>query len=53
MFAGNNAAEFENFLRSLNLSHFEIKPLREIMELPMLLRHPKILGQAGIVYGRK
>jgi SAM-dependent methyltransferase len=47
------AAEFENYLRSLNLSHFEIKPLREMIELPLLLRHPKILGQVGIVYGRK
>jgi len=47
------AAEFENYLRSLNLSHFEIKPLRERIELPLLLLHPKILGQVGIVYGRK
>ncbi|HKA20233.1 MAG TPA: class I SAM-dependent methyltransferase [Blastocatellia bacterium] len=47
------AAEFENYLRSLNLPHFEIKPLREMIELPLLLRHPKILGQVGIVYGRK
>ena len=47
------AAEFENYLRSLNLSHFEIKPLREMIELPLLLRHPKILGQVGIVYGSK
>lgn len=47
------ATEFENYLRSLNLSHFEIKPLREMIELPLLLRHPKILGQVGIVYGRK
>lgn len=47
------ATQFENYLRSLNLSHFEVKPLREMMELPFLLRHPKILGQVGIVYGRK
>jgi SAM-dependent methyltransferase len=47
------AAEFENYFRSLNLSHFEIEPLREMIELPLLLRHPKILGQVGIVYGRK
>lgn len=47
------AAEFENYLRSLNLAHFEIKPLRAMIALPFLLRHPKILGQVGIVYGRK
>jgi SAM-dependent methyltransferase len=47
------AAEFENYLRSLTLSHFEIRPLRELIELSLLLRHPKILGKAGIVYGRK
>lgn len=46
-------AEFENYLRSLKLSHFEIKPLREMIELPLLLRHPKILGQAGLIYGKK
>lgn len=47
------AAEFENYLQGLKLSHFEMKPLREMIELPLLLRHPKILGQVGIVYGRK
>jgi SAM-dependent methyltransferase len=47
------AAAFENFLRSLELSHFEMKPLGEVIELPFLLRHPKILGQVGIIYGRK
>jgi SAM-dependent methyltransferase len=45
--------EFENYLRGLKLSRFEMKPLQEMMELPRLLRHPKILGQVGIVYGRK
>lgn len=48
-----SAAEFENYLRSLKLSHFEIKPLQEVIKLPLLLRYPKILGQVGIVYGRK
>jgi SAM-dependent methyltransferase len=47
------AAEFEEYLRSLNLTHFEISPLSPELELPLLLRHPKILGQAGIVYGQK
>jgi len=47
------ATEFESYLGDLNLSRLEIKPLREIVELPILLRHPKILGQVGIVYGTK
>jgi ubiquinone/menaquinone biosynthesis C-methylase UbiE len=46
-------AEFENYLRDLHLSHFELRPLREVMALPLLLRHPRILGQVGIVYGWK
>lgn len=45
--------EFESYLRDLKLAHVAIKPLREMIELPLLLRHPKILGQVGIVYGRK
>ena len=47
------AAEFENYLRRLNLSHFVMKPLHEMMALPLVLRHPKILGKVGIVYGRR
>ena len=46
-------AEFEDYLRGLNLAHFEIKRLGEVIELSLLLRHPRILGQAGILYGRK
>ena len=46
-------AEFEGYLSGLELSHFELRPLREMMALPLLLRHPRILGRVGIVYGRK
>lgn len=46
-------AEFESYLRELKLSHFEYKTLREMLALPILLRHPKILGRVGIIYGRK
>lgn len=46
-------AEFQNFLRGLGLSHFECKPIGELLELPMLLKHPKILGRVGILYGKK
>jgi hypothetical protein len=46
-------AEFESYLRGLKLSQFECKPLQHMIAIPVLLRHPKILGKAGIVYGRK
>ena len=47
------ASEFEEYLKGLKLSQFEYKPLRDMMALPMLLRHPRILGKVGIIYGRK
>jgi ubiquinone/menaquinone biosynthesis C-methylase UbiE len=47
------AAEVEEYLKSLKLSQFEYKPLRDMMAIPTLLRHPKILGKVGIIYGRK
>jgi hypothetical protein len=47
------ASAFESDLGSLGLSEFECKPLREMTVVPMLLRHPKILGRVGMVYGRK
>ena len=45
--------EFEGFLRDLKLSQFEYKPLRDLIAIPLLLRHPKILGRVGIIYGKK
>jgi SAM-dependent methyltransferase len=47
------SSEFEKYLNGLKLSQFEYKPLRDVMAVPMLLKHPKILGQVGIIYGRK
>ena len=47
------AAEFEEYLKGLGLSQFEYKPLQDMIAIPMLLRHPKILGKVGIIYGRK
>jgi SAM-dependent methyltransferase len=47
------ASEFESYLRGLNLAQFEYRPLRDVMAIPLLLRHPKILGRVGIIYGRK
>jgi SAM-dependent methyltransferase len=45
--------EFEEYLRNSGLSTFELHPLNEILDLPILLRHPKILGRVGILYGKK
>jgi len=45
--------EFEKFLKGLGLSHFEYKPISELMKLPVLLKHPKILGKVGVIYGTK
>jgi SAM-dependent methyltransferase len=47
------AAEFENYLRGLKLSQFEYKRLQDMMAIPLLLRHPKILGRVGMMYGQK
>jgi SAM-dependent methyltransferase len=46
-------AEFESYLRKMNLSQFEFKPLHRMIAIPVLLRHPKIFGRVGIVYGKK
>jgi SAM-dependent methyltransferase len=48
-----NKLEFEKFLRGMNLAHLEYKPLRDLITIPTLLEHPKILGKAGIIYGKK
>jgi ubiquinone/menaquinone biosynthesis C-methylase UbiE len=48
-----SASEFEGYLRRLNLLQFELQPLQYVMVIPVLLRHPKILGKVGILYGRK
>jgi ubiquinone/menaquinone biosynthesis C-methylase UbiE len=47
------ALEFEKYLRNLKLLQFEYKPLRDMIAIPVLLRHPKILGRVGIIWGRK
>lgn len=46
-------SEFEKFLDDLDLSHIESKPIWELITIPALLKHPKILGKVGILYGRK
>ncbi|MBI5303204.1 MAG: class I SAM-dependent methyltransferase [Chloroflexi bacterium] len=46
-------SEFQNFLQHLDLARAQVKPLREVMPIPRVLLHPKILGKVGIVYGAK
>lgn len=46
-------AEFEGYLKNLQLSHIELKPLHAMIPVPILLRHPKILGKVGMIRGRK
>ena len=48
-----NKLEFEKFLRGMNLAQLEYKPLRDLITIPTLLEHPKILGRVGIIYGKK
>jgi SAM-dependent methyltransferase len=43
----------EKFWRDLNLAQFECQPLRDLIAIPTLLKHPKILGKVGILYGKK
>ena len=45
--------EFENHLQDMKLAQLEYKPLADMIALPILLKHPKILGKVGIIYGRK
>ncbi len=45
--------DFENYLRGLNLARFEFRALRDVMRVPLLLWHPRILGRVAIIYGRK
>jgi SAM-dependent methyltransferase len=44
-------AGFVAFLSELNLAQFQYKPLRDVIALPLFLRHPKIFGKVGIIYG--
>jgi SAM-dependent methyltransferase len=45
--------DLEKFLKGLGISHFEYKPIGDLITLPLVLKHPRILGKVGIIYGRK
>jgi len=47
------ASEFEAYLNGLRLAQLTYKPLRDMIAIPPVLRHPKIFGKVGIIYGRK
>jgi len=46
-------ADFRNYLSTLGLAEFQLTPLRDVLAVPTLLRHPKILGRVAVLSGRK
>ena len=46
-------SQFEQFLKGLNLEHCERRRLQDVIALPAMLKHPKILGKVGIIFGNK
>jgi len=46
-------ASFRRHITDLGLSKVEISPLTEVLPMPRLLRHPRMLGKVAILYGRK
>ena len=46
-------SELEGFLKGLHLTQYDCIPLRKVMTVPVLLRHPKALGKVGIISGKK
>ncbi len=47
------AADLEAYLTRLGLARVAYKPLRDLIVMPVLLQHPKMLGKVGIIYGSK
>ena len=48
-----DVSEFESFLRELGLSRVTISPLAQAIKLSKPMMHPRILGRAGIIWGKK
>jgi ubiquinone/menaquinone biosynthesis C-methylase UbiE len=46
-------AEFKTFLKSLGVSKLDFTHLNDVLPIPRFLRHPKIFGKVGIIYGQK
>jgi SAM-dependent methyltransferase len=49
----SSPAEFEAMLDDIGMAQITFKPLREALNIPILLQHPKALGKVGLLYGRK
>jgi ubiquinone/menaquinone biosynthesis C-methylase UbiE len=47
------APEFARYFQELHLAHLELKRLQDVIPLPAMLKHPKILGKVGILFGEK
>lgn len=47
------ASELTTFLRELGLAEFSLRPLRDELAIPLLLRHPRAFGRVGILIGAK
>lgn len=45
--------EFRDYLARLGLREVKMTPLREVLAVPRLLRHPRILGRVAVISGRK
>jgi len=45
--------EFKVFLSSLGLKQATLLPLREVIQMPKLLLHPKVFGRVGLLYGER
>ncbi len=48
-----NPIELETFLRNRTFTKYQFQPLQEMIAIPLLLRHPKILGKVGMICGQK
>lgn len=47
------SSELYGFLKGLRLKSYECMPLSRVLTLPAVLRHPRVLGNVGIIYGEK
>jgi ubiquinone/menaquinone biosynthesis C-methylase UbiE len=48
-----NKIDFEKYLEAMNCVNLEFKHLRELIKIPRIMEHPKILGKVGIIFGKK
>jgi SAM-dependent methyltransferase len=45
--------DFRDYLSKLGLAEVQLTPLCDVLAVPMLLGHPKILGKVAVLTGRK